>query len=339
MIELSLPVAIGVLVLAAAIVLVIGPRLVALADRLAEVTGIGEALFGAVALGATTSLPDIVATVQPALSGFGEQAAGNALGGVIAQTSFLAIADIAHRRANLEHAATSLPNLVQASVLITMLATIGVGLATPDVAIGPVHPVSIALPVVYWWGLRLAREVSDEPLWLAVETTDSEPDEDDGPPAVAGELRRRGGIFLVFAAILATAGWFVGEAGQVVVAETGLSEGAVGALLTAVSTSVAELVVSVAAVRRGALVLAVGNVIGGNTFDTLLMVVADVSYLDGTVYAASGPSMQVLVTIAIAMTTVLILGMLRRQRHGVGNIGTESAAVLALYLTAAWLIL
>lgn len=336
--DLSLTAAVATLVTAAVAILVVGPRMVSLSDRLADATGLGEAFIGAVVLGAATSLPDIVATAQPALSGFAEQASGNALGGILVQTAFLAIADITYRRANLEHATASLPNLVQASVLIAMLALVAFAVAEPGVALGPVHVVTIALPLVYWYGMRVVSITSSDPLWEPVETVETRQDEPE-PCEAHGALRSLIGGLVVLAVVLAVAGWFVGEAGAAVVIQTGLSQGAVGALLTATATSVAELVVSVAAIRRGALALAVGTVIGGNSFDTLLMVVADLAYSPGPVYADLGPATSLLVAVCIAMTSILILGMLRRQRHGVANIGTESAAVLALYAGAGLLLL
>jgi Ca2+/Na+ antiporter len=45
-----------------------------------------------------------------------------------------------------------------------------------------------------------------------------------------------------------------------------------------VVTSLPELVTTLAAVRRGALQLAVGGIIGGNTFDTLFLTISDVGY-------------------------------------------------------------
>lgn len=336
--ELSPSAAVLVLVAAAAVVVVVGPRMVGLADRLADATGLGEAFVGAVMLGAATSLPDIVATAQPAWSGFGEQAASNALGGILAQTAFLAVADLAYPRANLEHAAASLSNVVQASVLVALLALIAVALAAPGLTVGPVHAVTLVLPPMYWYGQRLVYGVEREPLWEPVETAESRPDEPD-PRNVSRSVPRLAAAAAALGVVLATAGWFVGEAGQSVVATTGLTQGAVGALLTATSTSMAELVVSVSAVRRGALVLAVSSVLGGNSFDALLMIVADVTYRDGTVYATVGASTDTLAAIAIVMTMVLVLGMLRRERHGIANIGTESAGVLVLYGVAVALLL
>ena len=66
-----------------------GTRLTAVADILAERTGLGEAVVGAVLLGAATSLSGIVASVTAAADGRAELA----VGGIAAQTVFLAVAE------------------------------------------------------------------------------------------------------------------------------------------------------------------------------------------------------------------------------------------------------
>lgn len=78
--EVSLPVAAGLLLAASAMVVAAGPRMVTVADRLADVTGLGEAFVGAVLVGVVTSLPDLFATVTPALRGLPELAVGAAWG-------------------------------------------------------------------------------------------------------------------------------------------------------------------------------------------------------------------------------------------------------------------
>ncbi|MGB3554400.1 MAG: hypothetical protein WBA25_07155 [Jannaschia sp.] len=56
-----------------------------------------------------------------ALAGDASLAFSNGLGGIAAQTAFIAVADIWHRRANLEHAAAELANLFQAAILMILL--------------------------------------------------------------------------------------------------------------------------------------------------------------------------------------------------------------------------
>jgi cation:H+ antiporter len=336
---LPLPLAVGALVLAASAIVVAGPRMARVADRLADVTGLGEAFVGAVLVGAATSLPDILATVLPAARGLPELAVGNALGGVLGQTAFLAIADLTYRRANLEHAAASLPNLVQGTLLMTLLGGMLVLFAAPPGAVLGVHPGTLVLVGIYAYGLRLVRETSDVPMWTAVETEETRTDVPAEPAREEGAPATMWVSFTVLVVVLGTAGTTLAVAGESIVASTGLSEALVGVFLTGVGSSLAELVVSIAAIRAGALTLAVANVIGGNTFDTLLVGVADLAYRDGSIYAAVGAESSLVAAVCLVATSVITLGLLRRERHGVGNIGVESVVVLALYAATLLLLL
>jgi cation:H+ antiporter len=131
--------------------------------------------------------------------------------------------------------------------------------------------------------------------------------------------------------ILATMGFVVSQSGVSLATRTGLSESAVGALLTAVATSLPELVVAVAAVRQGALNLAVGNIIGGNCFDVLFLAGADIAYRDGSLYAGFVSEDRFLAIASVLMTGILLLGLLHRQRRGFARIGFESTLILAVY--------
>jgi cation:H+ antiporter len=320
-------------------ILLAGPRMVHVADRLADVTGLGEALIGAVFVGAATSLPDLASTITPALRGLPELAVGNALGGVLGQTAFLAVADLTYRKANLEHAAASLPNLMHGALLVVLLGLLTALLNAPTVAVWNVHIGTVLLVLVYGYGLRVAAESSDAPMWRAVSTPETRPDVPEEPVQAGQTVRELWLRFVLLAVVLATAGWVLGRSGETIAVATGLTETAVGVLLTGLSSSLAELVVSISAIRSGALTLAVGNVIGGNTFDALLVGAADVAYRDGSVYAAVGGEQALLAAIAVVATGVLIMGLLRRERHGVANIGVESVVVLVLYAVAVVLVL
>ena len=121
MIELSFPAAVAVFAAAALTILFVGTRLAGLADVLADRTGLGEAVAGALLLGATTSASGTITSITAAASGNVDLAYSNALGGIAAQTAFLAVADCIYRRANLEHAAADASNLTQATMLVILL--------------------------------------------------------------------------------------------------------------------------------------------------------------------------------------------------------------------------
>ena len=306
-------------------------------DRLADQTGLGEAVSGAVFLGASTSLSGIVASVSTAYSGHAEFAVSHAIGGIAIQTTFLAIADMTYRDANLEHAAASSANLMSGVLLIILLAVILLATKGPEIAWGGVHPMTVVLVAAYGLGIRLIRGAHKEPLWIPVRTKETRPDV---PEEHSGrvELSKLWLAYVGLALTIGVAGWSIGHAALSIVVQSGLSETLVGGLVTTFSTSLPELVTGVAAVRRGALTLAVGGIIGGNAFDTLLVALSDVAYRSGSIYHAAADRSLALLGLAILLTGILLLGMLRREKHGIANIGFESVLILVIYLVT-WTVL
>lgn len=327
--------AVALFAAAALLILVVGTRLTRIADVLADRTGLGEAVAGAVLLGATTSVSGTATSVAAAAVGDVDLAYANALGGIAVQTAFLAVADVAYRRANLEHAAASVSNLTQATLLVVLLCIPLVAAMVPPVTVLGIHPATVVLVVVYVTGVRLAMRDREQPMWTPRETSETRtevPDDDSfrGPSTVALWVR-----FAGYVAAIGIAGWVVARTGSSIGRELGLAGSVVGGLMTSTVTSLPELVTTVAAVRRGALQLAVGGIIGGNTFDVLFLSAADVAYRDGSIFHAIQPSAEFWGVVGILMTAVLLLGLLRRERHGPANIGVESVSLLAIYLFAA----
>jgi cation:H+ antiporter len=299
------------------LIVLAGVRLTRVADSLAERTGMGDALGGALLLGAVTSLPGIVTTVTGSLEGDPGFGLANPVGGVAVQTVWLAIADLVYRRANLEHAAASLENLLQALILVALLAVPVVAYATPDLRLGWIHPITLLIPIAYGYGLFLLRRLQKSPMWEPVLTSATE-QEDDGPDASEA---RMSSLWLQLAALgllVGVAGWVIGQAGLGVIAATDLPSTLVGFTFTTAITSLPELVVLVTAVRMGTPTLGVGNIIGGNTFDTLMIAVADIFYLEGPIYRDAGDASLVLLGGTMLMTAVLAGGLIVRDRKGIG---------------------
>lgn len=318
--------------LTALIIAAVGTQLSRAADHLADASGLGEALFGAVMLGGTTSLPGIVTSVTAAYQNHPELAISNAVGGIAVQTAFLAIADMAYRQANLEHAAASIENLLQGALLATLLAVPLLAMTGPEIAFYGIHPASLFLLVAYGFGLRLIAAAKAQPLWRPQQTRETKTDVPASAPAQGQALLRLWLWFALLALVVAVAGYLVAQSGIALSRRTGLSESVVGTLFTAVATSLPELVTSVAAVRQGALTLAVGGIIGGNCFDVLFVAFADLAYRDGSIYHAITDRQVFVIALTQILTGVLLLGLLRREKSGIGNIGFESVLVLVLYL-------
>lgn len=326
----GLPVLIAVFLMAGLVILVAGTRLSAAADRFADLSGLGEALTGALVLGAMTSLPGLVASVWAAATGHPELAVANALGGIAVQTLFLALADMVWPRTNLEHAAPSLANMMSGTMLIILITlALGASLMPPVTLLG-VHPASVLLVVTYIAGLRLGRKAEAEGAWQPGASRDAKRDVPDAPPGAA-PLPPLVARIVLLGLLTGGAGWLIGVSGLGIARATGISEGVVGMLLTGVASSTPELVTTVAAVRRGALTLAVGGILGGNAFDVLFMAASDAAYRAGSLFHAITERQTGLMALVVLMTAILLLGLLRRERQGMGNIGFESLALILCY--------
>lgn len=311
-----------------------GVFMAGLADQLADRTGLGEAIVGGALLGATTSLSGTVTSVSAAALDHPDLAVSNAIGGIAVQTAFLAVADITYRRANLEHAAISSSNLAQATLLVILLSLPVLAIALPPMTALGVHPVSILLAAVYVFGLRLTARIRQEPMWIAKKTPFTRQDRPDPRASEGDGTALLSAKFIMVAAIVGTSGWLIAVSGLELAARTGIEETVLGALMTATITSLPELVTTLAAVRRNALQLAVGGIIGGNAFDVLFLVLSDMAYRPGSIYHAAGEQFLFWLATGIVMSAVLLLGLVARVQYGVARIGFESAAILVIYASA-----
>lgn len=328
----SLPLSIGAFILAAGMIGFFGQWLTSLADQLADRTGLGEALTGALFLGASTSLPEIATSVTAAAKGYSQLAVSNALGGIAVQTAFLSIADMTYRRANLEHAAASIANIMQGTLAVVLLAICILASVVPDPQWLGIHPATPLMLGVYLYGLHLVYKAQTDPMWKPQRTSETRDDipednQSDNVPLVGLWVR-----FVFAAVMIGSGGWLIAESGIAISKHTRLSETIIGTVFTSVSTSLPELVITLAAVRQGALTLAVGGILGGNAFDTLLMAFSDVAYRAGTIYQGISQYQVFLMALTILMTGILLMGLVRREKHGIANIGFESFFILVLYI-------
>ena len=336
MIDLNLPLwgDITVFLVAALVIGVSGVKLAEYADRLADRTGLGEAITGTIMLGLITALPGLAASVTAALQGHAVLALSNAMGGIAFQTTVLAFADVMHRKANLEHAAASATTMMQTIMLILLISIVLLGLGSPDVVVGPVHPATLVLLAGAGMAFWLSYRVSEQPMWHPRHTSETVLDQ----PAPGSQHERLWLLWtgLVIAGLLTlVSGSLVAESAGNIQDKTNLSAPIIGGLLMAGATSLPELVTCLAAVKRGALTLAVSDVVGGNFFDVLFIAAADFAFLSGSLYHAPGVGTRenLLTTITLLLNVILLSGLIYRQKHGPGNIGFESVLMLLVYFT------
>lgn len=305
------------------VVVLAGVALARHADVISEVTGLGRVWIGSVLLAAATSLPEASTDVSAVLLDVPNLAAGDLFGSCLANMFILGVIDLLSRDTRVLRS-VALDHGLSASLAILLMAIASLLVATASA--GTVFGVGTGAVVLLATYLAGARAVYRHNV--------RGPLEQYRPP----QGQSRSGILrtalLQFAAasvaILAAAPFFAWSAEQLAVA-TGLGSTFVGTLLVGFSTSLPELVVSVAAVRQGAIDLAVGNLFGSNALNMALLFVLDLAVPDRSFFAVIGPSHALTGILAVCMTSLGLAAVFYRADRRFRVIEPDSALLVLSY--------
>jgi len=108
----------------------------------------------------------------------------------------------------------------------------------------------------------------------------------------------------------------------------------VGTALIAVSTSLREVVVAIAALRLDAVDMAIGNLLGSNLFNIFILAVDDVFFTDGPLAAAVSSGHITFALAAVAMTSVTIVGFTYRAEKKRLLMAWDSITIVLIYLAS-----
>jgi cation:H+ antiporter len=138
---------------------------------------------------------------------------------------------------------------------------------------------------------------------------------------------------LAAVAVVAAALWLP-RLGAELARQTGLGEAFVGSLFIAITTSLPEVVVSLAAVRIGAVDLGIGNVLGSNLFNLLILGLDDVFYRQGPLMAAAAASHSVSIVAIVIMKGLFLIGLTYKVMTKRFVVAWDTGAIAAVYVVA-----
>jgi len=150
---------------------------------------------------------------------------------------------------------------------------------------------------------------------------------------------RRAVLHYTAAATLVVAGavWLP-RLGAEISRETGLGEEFVGTLFIAITTSLPEIVVSITAVRIGAIDLGIGNVLGSNLFNLLILGLDDVFYQPGALLAAVHGSHVVTMLAVVTMNALFLIGLTYQVIKKRFLVTWDTGAIALVYFIAVALV-
>jgi cation:H+ antiporter len=138
--------------------------------------------------------------------------------------------------------------------------------------------------------------------------------------------------FAFYAVIIVIAATYLPYVADQLAAVTGLGRTFVGSILVAISTSLPEIVVGKAALQMGAVDLAVGNVLGSNLFNLLILAIDDVFFLKGPLLSSVSATHAVTACAAMTMTAITMIALMYRSKKRVLWFSWDSIGVFLVYV-------
>lgn len=301
-----------VLLLLGLAILVAGAELLVRgAVTLAEAARISPLVIGLTVVAFGTSAPELAVSSVSSLKGDAAIALGNVVGSNI--FNVLLILGISAVIVPLSVSS----QLVRFDVPIMIAASIVVWLAAYDGAIGRWEGGCMLAAFLFYtgWLIRAGRKES-KPIDLSVET-----------PVSRRKLFANLGLLLVGLGLLVFGADLLVDSATVIARQFGVSDLVIGLTIVAAGTSLPELATSIVAAMRGQRDIAVGNIVGSNVFN-LLMVLATASVLGTSGVSVSETvlwfDLAVMVYVAVLCWPIFL-------SHAVVSRG-EGIVMLVLYL-------
>ena len=324
---LALPVVI--FMTAAVMVFLSGSRLTRHADAIASASGLGHLWIGVLLLSASTSLPELVTDVYASALRAPNLGIGDIMGSSLSNMLFLALLDLLYARRRL------LDHIRRDHIMIGALAIILTALAGAAIAshgwgrVGRVGTATLLIVLCFLIGMRAVR----------AEQPEAAPPEQLSLGSTGRTVLRRGltGFALATAALALVSALLVLSA-KALARTSGLDETFVGTFLVGLSTSLPEGVATVAAVRLGAVDLAVANIFGSNAFNMCIILPMDLASPTGPVLHQAAPETLLAAFLAITAIALGLLRILTPRGRSIGPWRPESVLLVSVYCAAIWLL-
>ncbi len=312
-----------------------GVKLSRYGDVIAEKTSMGGTWIGLVLMATVTSLPELITGVSAvSIANSPDIAVGDALGSCVFNLLIIVVLDFLYRKESV-YTRASQRHVLSAGFGILLIGFTGFNiLLSTNGALPSFWHVGIYTPIIIGLYVIAMRTVFRYEREHISETAEATAERYPDLTLQQAALRYTGAASMVVLAAL----WlpFVGKEIALLM---GWHQSFVGTLFVAFATSVPELAVTIGALRIGAIDMAIGNVLGSNLFDILILAIDDLLYTPGPLFSFVSPTHAVTALSAMMMTGVAIIGLLYRPKTRVlKTVGWVSLFLFSLYLLNTYVI-
>jgi cation:H+ antiporter len=262
------------------------------ASALARRFHLPELLIGATVVSIGTTLPEVMVSTMSALSGHGEIAYGNAIGSVICNAALIAAITIAVRPGKVDPKTLKMPVLFFfAAAAIYCVAAYGFGKFTR-----PMGFIMLAMFVAY-----IAANIHQ----MKNAPAEEHEEEEETMP-----LPRMLMLLVLGAVLIAMGANLLVDNGTLIAQALGVPESVIALTFVALGTSLPELVTAITSLIKGHSDLSLGNVVGANVFNLVLVSGVSVALAPFTVPQSAtifGMNSSLVLEIPVMITVMVLL--------------------------------
>ena len=314
------------------------------ADVLADAHGWGRGWVGLALLATVTSLPELASGISAvAFVGAPNLAVGNALGACVVNLLFLVVVDALQRHQPMYREASA-THLLSAGFGVVMLGFVAMSLLTGARApvvlhVGLYSPMLLALYLLALKGVHGHEQRAMAAAAAAVDAGADSAADASFSAALTDATRREWRRFGLAALVVLAAGSWLPQVADGLAQALGLSRSFVGTVLMAIVTTLPEMAVTLGALRLGALDMAIGNLLGSNLFNVMILAVDDAFYVRGPLLAEAAQVHAGTAVTALVMTGLVIIGLVMRpQGRTLRVLSWVSVGLVAAYVVNAALV-
>ena len=215
-----------------------------------------DIIVGATVVSIGTTLPEVMVSTTGALLGQGAMAYGNAIGSIICNTALIAAISVTCNPGPVNVKTMKMPVLFFfTSAAVYCLAAYGLGTFPRWLGLVMLTIFVIYLIANVRQGLRYPEETAEE-----AESAKT-------PRSLAMELV----LLVIGAALIAYGANLLVEHGTIIAQKLGVPETVIALTFVALGTSLPELITTITSLKKGHASLGIGNVIGANVFNLVLV--------------------------------------------------------------------
>jgi cation:H+ antiporter len=306
-----------------------GVKLSRYGDVIAEKTGMGGTWIGLVLMASVTSLPELITGISSVtLAHVPNIAVGNILGACVMNLFMIVVLDFLHRGESV-YTRASHGHILAAGFGVVLLAFVGfnllLGSKADTVALGHVGLYTPVIVLLYLISMRTLFRYEEQQRGAYVEERAAR------YPDVS--LRQAAIRYAAAAVVVIGAALWLPFVAEGLAHAMGWHGSFVGTIFVALATTTPEMVVTVFALRLGALDMAIANLFGSNLFNLALLAIDDLLYLPGPLLSHVNPVHAVSAFSAIAMTGAAIVGLFYRTPGRLfRTVGWASLFLFSIYL-------